>query len=83
MQVLSKLYEDLELGFFVVPEIQRGFVWRNSQVLELAASIYKKLPIGAIFVCDMPHELVKEYHYLFRPLTDDYSIENGKYIVID
>ena len=83
MQVLSKLYEDLELGFFVVPEIQRDFVWRNSQVLELAASIYKKLPIGAVFVCDMPHELVKEYHSLFRPLTDDYSIENGKYIVID
>ena len=83
MQALSKLYEELELGYFVVPEIQRGFVWRSSQVLELAASIYKKLPIGAICVCNMPRELVEEYKYLFKPLVDDYSIENGRYIVID
>ena len=52
-------------------------------VLELAASIYKKLPIGAICVCNMPRELVEEYKYLFKPLVDDYSIENGRYIVID
>ncbi len=83
MQALSKLYEELELGYFVVPEIQRGFVWRSSQVLELAASIYKKLPIGAICVCNMPRELVEEYKYLFKPLVDDYNIENGRYIVID
>jgi uncharacterized protein with ParB-like and HNH nuclease domain len=40
---LSKLYEDLELGYFVVPDIQRDFIWRNPQILELAVSIYKSL----------------------------------------
>jgi len=83
MQSLSKLYEELELGYYVVPEIQRGFVWRNSQVLELAASIYKKLPIGAVCVCNMPHELIEEYKYLFKPLVDGHSVENGRYIIID
>ena len=79
---LSTLYEKLELGFYVVPVIQRSFVWRNRQVLELAASIYKKIPIGAIYVSEMPQDLV-EYKELFKPLIDDHSVEKGKYIVLD
>ena len=80
---LSDLYQELEFGFYVVPAIQRGFVWRNPQVLELAASIYKKFPIGAIYACEMPQELVEEYKDLFKPLIDGYSVEKGKYVVID
>jgi len=80
---LSSLYENLELGYYVVPVIQRSFVWRNPQVLELAASIYKEIPIGAIYVCEMPQDLVEEYKELFKPLIDDYSVEKGKYIVLD
>jgi uncharacterized protein with ParB-like and HNH nuclease domain len=61
---LSKLYEDLELGYFVVPDIQRDFIWRNPQILELAVSIYKRLPVGALYVRDMPQGIIDEYHYL-------------------
>ena len=61
---LSKLYEDLELGYFVVPDIQRDFIWRNPQILELAVSIYKRLPVGALYVRDMPQGIIGEYHYL-------------------
>jgi len=80
---LKALYEYLELGFYVVPVIQRSFVWRNPQVLELAASIYKEIPIGAIHVCEAPQGLVEEYKELFKPLIDDHSVEKGKYIVLD
>jgi hypothetical protein len=80
---LSKLYEDLELGYFVVPDIQRDFVWRNPQILELAVSIYKRLPVGALYVCDIPQDIIDEYHHLFKPITDEFDLKRGKYIVID
>jgi hypothetical protein len=83
MIALSKLYEELELGYFVVPDIQRDFVWRNPQVLDLAFSIYKKLPIGAVYVCDMPQDMIEEYDYLFKPITDEFELRRGKYIIID
>jgi hypothetical protein len=61
---LSKLYDDLERGFFVVFDIQRDFIRRNPQTLELSISIYKRLPVGALYVCDMPQDIIEEYHYL-------------------
>ncbi|MEM0443735.1 MAG: DUF262 domain-containing protein [Candidatus Caldarchaeum sp.] len=83
MVELSKLYEDLEMGYYVVPEIQRPFVWRNQQVVALANSIFNKLPIGAIFICEIPNDLLENYENLFKPLTDDLKLANGRYMVID
>lgn len=83
MPRLSDLLNKLELGFYAVPEIQRPFVWRNSQVKDLADSIYNNMPIGAIIFWEMPKEFLKEYGDLVRPLTDDMPKEEANYMVID
>jgi hypothetical protein len=92
MKDLSKLYEELEAGYYVVPDIQRDFVWRNHQVLELAVSIYGKLPVGAFYVCDVPSDIIEEYYHLFKPLVEEievgsskliFDVKRGKYVIID
>ncbi len=80
---LSELLRQIEAGFYVVPEIQRSFVWRNPQVRDLAASVYSDFPIGAIIYWEMPNDFTEEYGDLIRPLTDDLRTDNGRYMVID
>ena len=43
---LSKLLQDIELGEIGLPEIQRPFVWPNTNVRDLFDSMYKGFPIG-------------------------------------
>ena len=43
---LPKLMEDLDMGVIGLPEIQRPFVWKNTQVRDLFDSMYKGFPVG-------------------------------------
>lgn len=82
---LRNLLSMLELGFYVVPEIQRGFVWKNQDVVELLNSICNRLPIGSIILWHMPSTFAKNYRDLLVPLIDELKdkIDNGQYLVID
>jgi len=83
MPSLDALFEELELGYYVVPEIQRPFVWRNPQVLELANSIYRHYPVGGICIWELPPKFYADYKEFFQPLADGFPKDNGKYMVID
>lgn len=85
MPVLEDLLDKLEAGFYIVPEIQRGFVWKNPQVRDLINSIYHNEPIGGIVFWELHPQILKDddFRGLFRPLADNLPIENGKYLVID
>lgn len=82
---LSNLLSEIEQGRYALPEIQRPYVWRNQQVLELFDSIRQNFPIGSILVWNMPREFVDDYNDLLRPLTDDLDgrRSNFQYMVID
>ena len=80
---VEKLLKEIEEGFYVVPEIQRSFIWRNTQICDLVASIYNNFPIGAIIYWEIPDRFRNEYGYLFRPLAEDLPKENGRYMIID
>jgi hypothetical protein len=73
----------LEAGFYAVPEMQRYFVWTNSQIRDLIDSIYNWYPIGGIIVWEMPKSFLGEYKELVRPLAFGLPEENIKYMVID
>lgn len=65
------------LGFidaeqFVIPEIQRPFVWKRSQVRDLIDSLYNGYPTGYIITWRNPDVRTK-----------DGTIANGKNILID
>ena len=49
----------METGKIVVSTFQRGFVWPESQVLNLLRSIYQGHPIGTIIVVEQPSKDVE------------------------
>ncbi|RLI73339.1 hypothetical protein DRP04_15910 [Archaeoglobales archaeon] len=85
MPSLEEVIQQLEAGFYVVPEIQRPFVWRNTQVCDLVASIYGNDPIGGMVYWEIPSSVISDENLmdLFRPLADDLPIKNGRYMIID
>jgi len=81
--ILKDLLARLEVGFYAVPETQRYFVWTNSQIRDLASSIYNWYPIGGIIVWEMSNSFIEECGELMRPLALDLPEKNMKYMVID
>lgn len=57
---------------FVIPEIQRPFVWKRSQVRDLIDSLYNGYPTGYIITWKNPDIKAK-----------DGSVANGKHVLID
>jgi len=47
-------------GEIDIPEFQREFVWSNTQVRDLADSIYKRYPIGLITLYKLPRALAEQ-----------------------
>ncbi len=47
---IERLLSQMEEGEIKLPAFQRGFVWKQGQVLELLDSIYKDYPIGTILL---------------------------------
>lgn len=69
---VSSILGFIEAEQFVIPEIQRPFVWKRSQVRDLIDSLYHGYPTGYIITWKNPD--VK---------TKDGSVANGKQVLID
>lgn len=69
---ISAILGLIEAGSFVIPEIQRPFVWKKSQVRDLIDSLYNGYPTGYIITWKNP-----DVH------TKDGSIASGKHVLID
>lgn len=62
----------ISAGDIAIPEIQRPFVWKKSQVRDLLDSLYKGYPTGYLIIWKNPNVKLK-----------DGSISTGKKILID
>ena len=62
----------IEAQQFVIPEIQRPFVWKRSQVRDLIDSLYNGYPTGYIITWKNPDVQTK-----------DGKLANGKHVLID
>ena len=62
----------IEANDIAIPEIQRPFVWKNTQVRDLIDSLYKGYPTGYIILWKNPNVKLK-----------DGTISSGKKIIID
>lgn len=69
---ISTLLSNIEEGLIAIPEIQRPFVWKSTQVRDLIDSLYKGYPIGYIITWKNADTRLK-----------DGSISEGKKIIID
>ncbi len=54
---IDKLLNEMEDGQIKLPAFQRGFVWKQGQVLDLLDSIYNDYPIGTILLWDSYEKL--------------------------
>lgn len=69
---ISAILGLIEAEQFVIPEIQRPFVWKKSQVRDLIDSLYNGYPTGYIITWKNPDVQTK-----------DGSVANGKHVLID
>ena len=49
-QTISELITDIERGKIALPDMQREFVWDNTQIRDLVDSLYKNHPVGMILL---------------------------------
>jgi len=59
---LRKLAEYIRTGKIGIPELQREFVWKEQQILDLADSIYRGYPIGLIILYELPEDFKSEHN---------------------
>jgi len=56
---LTALFRRIQQGSIRVPAFQRGFVWRDGQVIELLESIYYGYPIGSLLMWNVDQPLMR------------------------
>lgn len=49
-KTINELLTDIERGRIALPDMQREFIWENTQIRDLADSLYKNHPIGMILL---------------------------------
>ncbi len=54
---VKDLISERTRGSIHIPEIQRNYVWRRSQIAKLLDSIYKSFPTGSILLWDTTNEV--------------------------
>lgn len=69
---VSSILGMIDANQFVIPEIQRPFVWKKAQVRDLIDSLYNGYPTGYIITWKNPDVATK-----------DGKIANGKHVLID
>lgn len=53
------IIEERQRGELALPEIQRGFVWKQTQIRDLIESMYKEYPCGLILLWKPPSDMLR------------------------
>ena len=51
---IRSLVDKVDSGTLLVPEMQRRYVWRSTQVRDLFDSLYRGYPVGSILIWNRP-----------------------------
>lgn len=82
---LKKISEMIKRGELLLPDFQRGFVWKEEMQISLIASVLAKMPIGSILLLEAT---VSDYgcRVLGRkdePDTGNRNPDEGIYVLLD
>jgi hypothetical protein len=55
---IKDIISEMTQGSIRIPEIQRGYVWKRSQIAKLLDSIYRGFPTGSILLWDTIQEVI-------------------------
>jgi len=69
VQYLPMIFRRIQQGDIRMPAFQRGFVWKEGQVIELLESVYKGFPIGSVLLWKVESRVLKveDPEYSFFP----------------
>ena len=70
---LTKLLDQIHEGEIQLPDFQRGWVWEDSHIRALIASVSKSFPIGSVMLLETGGEGMR-----FKPRVVEGAPENGK-----
>lgn len=74
---LDTLVRKLAAGRFGVPPFQRGYVWTDTQILELAESIWQGFPFGPLLLWD------RQDSQGVRPLVEGLPLKEDPQLIVD
>lgn len=57
---IEQLAQRVLIGDIILPEFQRPFVWKKSQILRLLDSIYRNYPIGSVLLWESTQDLASK-----------------------
>ncbi|MCY3410978.1 MAG: DUF4268 domain-containing protein [Candidatus Heimdallarchaeota archaeon] len=60
---IKEVIDKIEDGKYVLPAIQREFVWKKEQIRSLFDSLMRNYPIGSFLFWEIKRENVNEYQY--------------------
>ncbi|MYA17633.1 MAG: DUF262 domain-containing protein [Gammaproteobacteria bacterium] len=60
---IHKALTSIQTGKYVLPAIQREFVWRPGQIARLFDSLMRGYPIGSFLFWKVSHESIREYRF--------------------
>lgn len=70
VQHLPTLFRRIQNGEIRIPAFQRGFVWKEAQVVELLESVYRGFPIGSLLFWNVKERLLRIERSLVSPFPD-------------
>ena len=56
---LFEILKDVHEGKIQLPDFQRGWIWDDTRIREIIASVAKSFPIGAIMLLETGNEYVR------------------------
>jgi hypothetical protein len=72
---LFELLKDVDSGKIQLPDFQRGWVWDDSRIIGLLASIAKSFPIGAIMLLETGNENIRFKTKLVEGVTNGKDVK--------
>jgi hypothetical protein len=70
---VARVLEKIHSGEYLLPAIQREFVWKQDQILTLIDSLMRGYPIGSFLLWDVKAESAKDYTY-YNFITDYHEL---------
>ena len=74
---VETVLRDIQRGAYVLPAIQREFVWRPDQIIALVDSLMRGYPVGSFLMWNVQPETAQSYQ--FYGFITQYHAKNNPY----
>ncbi|WP_084435805.1 DUF262 domain-containing protein [Desulfomicrobium escambiense] len=73
LKTVEQIIHSVEKEDFLLPDFQRGYVWKSGQVEKYFKSLYKKYPTGSLIMWSAPKQYIKK----------EFNLNNESNLILD